>query len=132
MTSFRPIAFALVCLWLGAMIMLSVVAPAVFGVVGPSQAGQIMRRLFPLYYAASLGIPLLVEEARGFRGCQNRVSFVHARALLERARRKRASGGDPSGDLQEILAQESAPNARVRDNEPWKALFGAAREELRR
>ncbi len=41
------------------MIMLSVVAPAVFSVVGPEQGGQIMRRLFPFYYAASLAIPLL-------------------------------------------------------------------------
>lgn len=59
MTRFRRIAFALVCLWLGAMIMLSLVAPAVFGVVGQAQGGEIMRRLFPFYYAASLAIPLL-------------------------------------------------------------------------
>jgi hypothetical protein len=41
------------------MIMLSVVAPAVFSVVGQAQGGQIMRRLFPYYYAASVAIPLL-------------------------------------------------------------------------
>lgn len=59
MTSVHRLAFALVCLWLGAMIMLSVVAPAVFTVVGQAQGGQIMRRLFPFYYAASLAVPLL-------------------------------------------------------------------------
>ena len=52
-------ALALVALWLGAMIMMSTAATAVFGVVPPGQGGEIMRRIFPVYYAGCLAVPLL-------------------------------------------------------------------------
>ena len=71
MTRKRRLAIALVALWLGMMLFLSfVVPPAVFGSVGRRDAGRIMARVFPPYYAASLVLPaaallaLLPEASR--------------------------------------------------------------------
>ena len=58
MTRRRRLALALISLWLGAMLFLAfVVPPAVFGSVGRRDAGRIMGRVFPAYYAGSLLLP---------------------------------------------------------------------------
>jgi hypothetical protein len=58
LTRRRRLALALISLWLGAMLFLAfVVPPAVFGSVGRRDAGRIMGRVFPAYYAGSLLLP---------------------------------------------------------------------------
>ena len=70
MTRFRRFSLVLISLWLGGMITLATVAPAVFVTVGQEAGGRVMVRLFPIYYATSLGFPaaamiLILIEHRG-------------------------------------------------------------------
>lgn len=58
MTRRHRLALALISLWLGMMLFLAfVVPPAVFGSVGRKEAGRIMARVFPPYYAGSVLLP---------------------------------------------------------------------------
>ncbi|MFQ5457400.1 MAG: DUF4149 domain-containing protein [Myxococcota bacterium] len=79
----RPgrLALALVALWLGAMIMMSTAATAVFGVVPPGQGGEIMRRIFPVYYAGSLAVPVLAL-ALALPGARRRRAGIAGLATL--------------------------------------------------
>jgi tetratricopeptide (TPR) repeat protein/predicted Ser/Thr protein kinase len=72
-----------------------------------------------------------LERATGAEGCQNRVQYLQATALLERARTRVQAGEDPREDLDRIEALRDHDAMNVPDNEPWLRIFAAA-HELRR
>ncbi len=71
-----------------------------------------------------------LDLATGLNGCQNRVNYLKASCRLERARLTRRVGGDPRGDLQQVLDATHDEGARVPDNHGWLALRTAAEAEL--
>ncbi len=72
-----------------------------------------------------------LERATEAEGCQNRVQYLQATALLELARTRVLNGEDPREDLDRIEGFRDHDATNVPDNEPWLRLFAAARE-LRR
>lgn len=67
-----------------------------------------------------------LDRAKALDGCQNRVKFLAASALLDRARLRRARGEDPREDLQRVLRYGDD----VENQAPWTDLLAAARHEL--
>jgi serine/threonine protein kinase len=68
-------------------------------------------------------------RAEGLEGCGNRVSYLRACTLLERARLAIASGKDVSAaraDLDAVLALRGGEPAQVPDNDLWRDLFAEA------
>jgi len=70
-----------------------------------------------------------LENAERLEGCQNRVAYLTARAILERARIRKRLGQDASEDLALVLGFQNEGGARAEDNGPWVELFAAARAE---
>lgn len=71
-----------------------------------------------------------LQTAEQLDGCRNRVNYLRAAALVERARLDRSRGVDRSADLQRVLAFADDYGAQVPDNEAWQALLTTARAEL--
>lgn len=67
-----------------------------------------------------------LRSAEGLSGCQNRVTYLQARARVERARMLNVAGGDALPDLRAVLALRDDERANVADNRPWVELFEAA------
>jgi serine/threonine protein kinase len=61
----------------------------------------------------------MIERSRMLPGCQNRVEFVRAQTLLERARQRAARGEDPRRDLDTVCELADGAAADVPDNHPW-------------
>ena len=54
-------------MWIGVMAFLSfVVAPTVFGVLGPPQAGDVVGAIFPRYYGIGVGLGVAAFAAALF------------------------------------------------------------------
>ena len=86
MTRRRRLALALVALGLGMNLFLAfVVPPAVFGSVGRRDAGRIMARVFPAYYAGSLALPLAALLALLPEAARSRSARVTAALLATSA-----------------------------------------------
>ncbi len=68
-----------------------------------------------------------LESATKLDGCQNRVGFLTARALLHRARIRKNRGESAADDLAKVLAYADGPATKVPDNEAWLALLDDAR-----
>jgi tetratricopeptide (TPR) repeat protein len=68
-----------------------------------------------------------LRRAESLDGCMNRVSYLQARARLERASLLAAAGGDALPDLRAVLALRDDQNVLVPDNRPWAELFEQAR-----
>ncbi len=71
-----------------------------------------------------------LARAATCEGCQNRVSLLSATAQLELARLARTRGGDPRGQLGEVLSLAERGLSAVADNGPWTAIRQAAEQEL--
>ena len=71
-----------------------------------------------------------LNDAAKLDGCQNRVKFLTARALFERACITRTRGGEPHADLRRVLDFEGDHGAQTPDNRVWTDLIAAARSEL--
>jgi len=73
---------------------------------------------------------LRLTEARKLEGCQNRVRYLEATVLLERARAARAAGRDARQDLERIVAYGEHVQGHTPDDPSWGPLLAAARKEL--
>ncbi len=71
-----------------------------------------------------------VDAASKAHGCQNRVSWLRANALIERARTAIARGEDARADLETVKKLGSGEPANVPDNEPWLRVLRTADELL--
>ena len=70
-------------MWIGVMAFLSfVVAPTVFGVLGPPQAGDVVGAIFPRYYGIGVGLGVAAFAAALFLRARSQRPTPWAVALL--------------------------------------------------
>ncbi len=73
----------------------------------------------------------LLERAESLRGCQNRIAFLTAEALLDRGRLLRARGESPEHDFALALETSTRELGNVPDDTDWQRLHALVEGEIR-